>query len=840
MTSSTNRSLKNVLKDLEKINALKEGMSLLSDDQMYEKRGELQRRIDSGESIDGSIKHEAFALAREASYRVLGKMPYNVQVLGGLVMHDKKIAEMSTGEGKTITAAMPTFLNALSGKGVHVITVNDYLAVRDAEQIGKVHEFLGLSVGVIGPDMQEALRREAYKKDITYGTNSEFGFDFLRDNLRFDISQRVQRGHHYAILDEADSILIDDARTPLIISAPVSDDSDICKKIDDIVKTLVIGKDFSVDEKLRTVSVEEQGIAKIDKYMQSLGIVTSGMSVYSEETTVLVHHINAALKSYGLFQKNRDYAVKDGEVIIVDESTGRMMPGRRFSDGIHQAIEAKEGVDIQSETQSLTSITYQNYFRLYEKLSGMTGTAITEKEELMGVYGLDVIKIPTNKPVLRVDEIDEVHLTLRAKFSAIVEEVRAAHEAGQPVLVGTASVEKSDLMARYLNAAGFKEFDPKADSSNHMRYQVLNARNHMKEADIIAAAGKTGAVTIATNMAGRGTDIELGGSLSLIDDKIENTQLSDSELKHLKEDAELIKTDKEAVLSAGGLLVIGTERHDSRRVDNQLRGRSGRQGDPGRSKFFVSLEDDIVRLFAPEKLEATVRNIGLVEGDVVRHPIISKLLESAQKKVEQRNYEVRANVLKYDDINDQQRHAMQEYRNDIMSKDDVYELVDTMRERAIRRAIDQSIPVNSWPDQWNLDALGTKLTQLTGMKFPLVEWANEDGILEDEIYERIMMNVDVFENERKKHFDDGVFDYALKHILLETFDKHWREHLASLELLKDVVSFRTYAQRDPVIEYRTDAFQMFEGLLVELADEVTSKSSRLVSTKPKSAEELVA
>lgn len=825
------------IKDLAAINGLAEVFLKLSDDELREKTAELQRRIDGGEKTEGRLKQEAFALVREAAHRVLEKRPYDVQVIGGLILHDGRIAQMRTGEGKTLTAAMPTFLNALVGKGVHVITVNDYLATRDAEQIGKVHRFLGLTVGVILAGMDDVQRREAYRCDITYGTNSEFGFDYLRDNLRFDVAQMVQRDHHFVIVDEVDSVLIDEARTPLIISAPIEDSSDIYIKVDAIVASLRAGDDYSVDEKMKAAVLTEIGADKVEAILHAQGLLAAEKPLYDGSAHNLVHHVNCALKARTLFLKDRDYVVKDGQVIIVDESTGRMMDGRRFNDGIHQALEAKEGVRVQNETATLSSITYQNYFRLYEKLSGMTGTAATEREEFAEVYGLPVTVIPTHRPIIRLDEVDEVHLTSDSKYKAIVELVRNARTRMQPVLIGTASIEKSAIMAAYLLRGGFVQGDFADIAKGRPVFQVLNAHNHQQEATIIAQAGIPGAVTIATNMAGRGTDIELGGSLearlaneaNMIEDQQERAEAT------ARIESEVLAA-RQAVKDVGGLLVIGTERHESRRVDNQLRGRAGRQGDPGHSKFFVSLEDDIVRIFGSERLGTTVRTLGVAEGDAISHPLISKLLEAAQKKVEHRNYEVRKDVVKFDNVNNAQREAMHKYRKEIMSTQDVQHIVDAMREGAIRAAIEKYVPGNTYAENWDMEGLAARLLELTAIRFPTTDWAKEDGVGEEEIFDRVWKAMESSEEQRKATFDEGVFEHARKHILLQSLDGLWKEHLAALESLKSVIGFRSYAQREPIIEYRTDAYHMFEDMLMRIADEVTQLASRVISTRPNTAD----
>jgi preprotein translocase subunit SecA len=817
-----------ILKDLAAINALSDRMTSMSDDAMREMTSEFQRRIDGGEKLDGRLKHEAFALVREAAWRVLGKRPYDVQIVGGLALHDGMVAEMRTGEGKTLTAAMPTYLNALSGKGVHVITVNDYLAARDAEQIGRVHRFLGLTVGVVVSGMEDPQRRAAYACDVTYGTNTEIGFDYLRDNLRFERSQMVQRGHNFAIADEVDSVLIDEARTPMIISAPFEDGAETYVKVDAIVARLVGGRDFVTDERLKAATLTEQGTVAVERMLVEDGLLAADTPLYAGADTTLVHHVNAALRARALFQKDRDYVVRGGEVVLVDANTGRLMEGRRFSEGIHQALEAREGVPVQNETRTLTSITYQNFFRLYAKLSGMTGTAATERAELAEVYGLDVTVIPTHRPLIRVDEPDEVHLTEKAKLDAIVKAVYEARYRKQPVLIGTASIEKSASVAAHLARAGFVEGDFAGIKEGRGMFQVLNAHNHRREAEIIAQAGIPGAITIATNMAGRGTDIELGGSFEArfaseaahIEDEEERRRAA----SRIEDD---IAKARGVVLEAGGLLVIGTERHESRRVDNQLRGRAGRQGDPGRSRFYVSLEDEVARVFGSDKLRRTAATLGLREGDAISHPLVSRLLEGAQRKVEERNYAIRKDVVKFDDVNDAQRRAIHAYRQEIMDSANVDEIVAAMREQAVEAAFRRAIPENSYPENWDLEGLEAKLLQLTSIAFALRERAAEEGVAEEELLSMVEEKIAVFEAERRKAFEPGVFEYSQKHVLLQVFDTHWREHLAAMEELKAMIGLRSYAQRDPIVEYRTDAQVLFENMLKNLGEEVATLTSRL-------------
>jgi preprotein translocase, SecA subunit len=807
---------------IARINALEPEMQKLDEDGLRAITARLQQTLQEKPEFTEDIIVEAFAAAREAAVRVLGQRPYNVQLMAGLVLHQGQIAEMRTGEGKTLVALMPTYLNALMGKGVHVVTVNDYLSRRDAQIVGPVHAMLGLSVGVLQHGLIDPLRKRAYACDVTYGTNSEFGFDYLRDNLRFDASQLVQRGHHYAIIDEVDSVLIDDARTPLIISGPLAEDPEIYVKVDRIVRRLSPKDDVVVDLKARTAVLSEPGTVKLEKMLAAEGMVPEGHHLYDGENSELVHHVNAAIKARFLFTLDKDYVIRNGEVVIVDQSTGRMMDGRRFSDSIHQALEAKEGVEIKAESQTLTSITYQNLFRMYTKLSGMTGTAMTEADEFMDIYNLPVVQIPTHRPVKRIDEDDEIHLTTRSKYQAILAVLKDARKKQQPVLIGTPSVEKSEALAAFLRENGYKEKDFLEMQEGELVFQVLNARNHEREAAIVAQAGMPGVVTIATNMAGRGTDIALGGNAEF---RIES-ELAEMEEGEEKEAAKAriiaeVEAAREKVREAGGLFVIGTERHESRRIDNQLRGRSGRQGDPGRSLFFVSLEDDLVKIYAPKILMNTIQKMNLMEGEALRNPLITKVLMKSQAQVENVYYEQRKEVLKFDDINNEQRKTVHNFRQEIMATEDVTEMLADMREQAIHRMVSARVPKDSYPENWDLEGLAADCRSKLALDLPVAKWRDEDGVTEDDIFEALCRVCERHVAGVRTLFEPGVYEYAQKRVLLETFDRVWRTHLAELESLKSVVNLRTYAQREPIVEYRTDAYAMFENMITTLEDEAT-------------------
>ncbi len=791
---------------VERINALEPEVERLSDEALAARTEEFRRRLADGATLDDLLP-EAFATVREAARRTLGQRHYDVQLIGGIVLHQGKIAEMKTGEGKTLVATLPAYLNALSGKGVHIVTVNDYLARRDAEWMGQIYRSLGLSVGVIVHGLDDDERRAAYAADITYGTNNEFGFDYLRDNMKYRIEDMVQRPFNYAIVDEVDSILIDEARTPLIISGPTEDKTDLYLKIDRLVRRLGEG-DFEKDEKNRTITLTEEGAEKIEAILKEHGLLKTD-NLYDYENTAIVHHVDQALRAQNMFQRDTDYIVKDGKVVIIDEFTGRMMPGRRWSGGLHQAIEAKEGVEIQPENQTLASITFQNYFRMYPKLAGMTGTAATEAAEFMEVYGLDVVEIPTHKPVIRIDEHDEFYRTADEKYRAIVEEIRDCRERGQPVLVGTVSIEKSELLSALLK----KEKIP---------HNVLNARYHEQEAHIVAQAGRFGAVTIATNMAGRGTDIQLGGNAEMriaaetegVEDEAERARIAERIRKE-------VEAERERVLEAGGLYIIGTERHESRRIDNQLRGRSGRQGDPGRSKFFLSLQDDLMRIFGPERMDAMLVRLGIEEGEAIVHPWLNKAIEKAQQKVEARNFEIRKHLLKFDDVMNDQRKVIFEQRKEIMREDDLSATIREMREETVRAQVASHIPPKAFPEQWDVDGLKVEVRRIFGLDLPIDEWAREEGIDEEQVVERIRDAADRLMAEKAARLGPDLWRAAEKTILLQVIDQEWKDHLANLDYLRQAVRLRAYAQRDPLNEYKTEAFAMFEAMLEQVRESVT-------------------
>jgi len=811
--------------DVRRIGEMEGKLSGLRDDTLN--LSSLMERVGNGESIDGKLKIEAFALVREAAKRVLGQRAYDVQIAGGLAMAGGRIAEMKTGEGKTLVAAFPTYLFALARKGVHVVTVNDYLARRDAEIIGRVHAFLGLSCGVVSQGMEDPERRRAYACGVTYGTNSEIGFDFLRDNLRLDSRQMVQRGHHFAIVDEVDSVLIDEARTPLIISGPADIRAETYAAVDRIVAALRDGDDYKVNEKERAVLLTEEGIGKVDAGLLKAGLVEAGTSFYDGGDPSLSRHVDSALKARGLMQSGRDYIVADCKVVIIDAFTGRMSPGRRFNEGLHQAIEAKEGVEVQAENHTLSSITYQNLFRMYGRLAGMTGTASTEKEEFGEIYGLEVVPVPTNKPIARIDDEDEVYLTEEAKLSAVAETVREAWERGQPVLVGTASVEKSEALARRLAKEGFAEVSGD-DARTGKVFRVLNARNHEMEARIVSRAGLPGAVTIATNMAGRGTDIQLGGNAEArIEEELAGVEPGPE--REVREAAirEEVRLLKEKALAAGGLFVIGTERHESRRIDNQLRGRSGRQGDPGRSRFYVSLEDDVTRVFATDGFRKALGRIGLAGDAAISHPMVTKGLEKAQRNIESNNYNIRKEVVKYDDVVNEQRKAIHAYRQQLMSDADVSEWISDLRRDAVAMIVAKRIPENSYPEMWDGAGLEADLRELLKMELPVKEWIAEEGVTETEIEERIEAAAAAHLASVEARFAPGVMRLAEKTALMQSLDKVWREHVVALEELRSTVAFRSIAARDPLVEFRTDAYEMFKAAMDALSFETTFMSMRI-------------
>ena len=805
--SSNDRVVKRLRKRVDAINVLEAEHQALSDDALRARTGEFRKRLSDGETLD-DILPEAFATVREASRRTLGLRPFDVQLMGGMVLHEGMISEMKTGEGKTLVATLPVYLNALSGKGVHVVTVNDYLASRDAAWMGRVYNFLGLSVGVIKHGIEEDDRRAAYAADVTYGTNNEFGFDYLRDNMKFRLEDMVQRDFNYAIVDEVDSILVDEARTPLIISGPAEDSSELYRAMNVLIPNLA-AEDYEKDEKQRAVSLTEVGTEKMEQLLREAGMLTQG-DLYDIHNVSLVHHMNQALRAHKLFQRDVDYIVKNDKLVIIDEFTGRMMEGRRYSEGLHQALEAKEGVTIQQENQTLASITFQNYFRLYPKLAGMTGTAMTEAAEFAEIYGLEVVEMPTNVPMARKDADDEVYRSQREKFDGIIELVRDCQERKQPVLVGTVSIEKSEMLADALKAKG-------------IAHEVLNARYHEQEAFIISQAGRPGAVTIATNMAGRGTDIQLGGNLEMalaarlqgVEDEAEIARITKAVEAEIAEGQRIVK-------EAGGLYVVGTERHESRRIDNQLRGRSGRQGDPGASKFFLALDDDLMRIFGSERMEGMLQKLGLKEGEAIVHPWINKALEKAQQKVEARNFEIRKQLLKYDDVMNDQRKVIYEQRKEIMRAKEVQQIILDMRHEVVEDLVASCIPANAYAEQWEVDRLHQEVARLFNLDLPVQDWAKEEGIAEQEIRERIISAVDRKMAEKVANYGADIMRMAEKSLLLQILDQCWKDHLLQLDHLRQGVSLRAYAQKDPLNEYKREAFLLFDGLLSRLRETVVS------------------
>ena len=807
--SANDRLVKSMRKTVERINQLEPQIESLYDQALRAKTDEFKQRLAAGETLDDLLV-EAFAVVREAAKRTLRQRHFDVQLIGGMVLHQGGISEMRTGEGKTLVATLAAYLNALEGKGVHIVTVNDYLARRDSGWMGAIYNLLGLSVGVIVPGLDDAQRRHAYGCDITYGTNNEFGFDYLRDNMRHELGELVQRGHHYAVVDEVDSILIDEARTPLIISGPTADSSELYRAMDRLMGDLVPG-DWEKDEKQRSVSLTEQGQQRIHDLLEQAGLLKAP-DLYDIENVSLVHHAQQALRAHKVFNRDVDYIVKDGKVVIIDEFTGRMMEGRRYSDGLHQALEAKEGVQVQTENQTLASITFQNYFRLYAKLAGMTGTAATEASEFAEIYRLGVTEIPTHRPMIRQDEDDEVYRTAREKNAAIIEEIIAAHGKGQPILVGTVSIEKSEQLSELLKAKGLK-------------HQVLNARYHEQEAHIIAQAGRMGGVTIATNMAGRGTDIQLGGNAEmLIAQELPPEEREGSRAEAIRAEVE---TERKQVLEAGGLFIIGTERHESRRIDNQLRGRSGRQGDPGRSKFFLSLEDDLMRRFGSERMDGMLQRLGLKDGEAIIHPWINKALEKAQQKVEAYNFEIRKQLLKFDDVMNDQRKVVYEQRRELMEVEDVAETVRDMRHQVIEDLVAKHVPEKAYPEQWDIVHLHGDATRTLNLDLPLAEWAKEEGIADQEIRDRMLRASDELMERKSELYSDSMMRMAEKTLLLQILDHLWKEHLLHLDHLRQGIHLRGYAQRDPLNEYKREAFDLFEAMLNNLRQTVTQVLSHL-------------
>jgi preprotein translocase subunit SecA len=818
--TANERILKSFQPVVERINGLEKDLEPLSDDDLVARTGLFRERLERGEPLDDLLP-EAFATVREAAKRTLGQRHFDVQLVGGMVLHQGKIAEMKTGEGKTLVATLAAYLNALPGKGTHIITVNDYLAKRDSEWMGRVYNKLGLDVGVIIHGMDDPQRREAYGADVTYGTNNEFGFDYLRDNMKFLLDTMVQRDHHFAIVDEVDSILIDEARTPLIISGPAEDSSDLYRSVDKIIPDLVDG-DFEIDEKARAVSLEDQGVEHAEELMRAAGILETG-TLYDIENVALLHHMNQALRAHKLFLRDTQYVVKDDKVIIVDEFTGRMMEGRRFSEGQHQALEAKEGVTIQPENQTLASITFQNYFRLYEKLSGMTGTALTEAEEFASIYKLEVIEVATNVNIIREDNDDEVYRTADEKYASIVSLIEECRKRGQPILVGTVSIEKSEVIADLLK-------------KKKIPHQVLNARHHDQEAHIIAMAGRTGAVTVATNMAGRGTDIQLGGNLEITIANQVPDDATDRDEQIAKITAE-IEAGRAKVLAAGGLYIIGTERHESRRIDNQLRGRSGRQGDPGTSTFFLSLEDDLMRIFGSERMDSMLRKLGLEEGEAIIHPWVNKALEKAQQKVEARNFEIRKNLLKYDDVMNDQRKVIYEQRKELMRADDVADTVAYLRTETIEGMVAAAIPENSYQEEWDIAGLAAAVEQIFGFAPDIAAWANEEGVGKIEITERLIQSCNAGMAEKVANYGPDLWRMVEKNLLLQVLDQHWKEHLFKLDHLKQGIGLRAYGQRDPLNEYKGEAFEMFTSMLSILRSAVTSLLAKVELSLDKRVEQ---
>jgi len=817
--TANDRKVKATRGVVAKINALEPEFEALSDEDILAKTTEYKDRVAGGEALD-AILPEAFANCREAAKRALGLRAFDTQLIGGMFLHEGNISEMKTGEGKTLVATFPAYLNALTGKGVHIVTVNDYLAGRDAEWMAKVYTALGMTTGVVVPNQPEAEKNAAYKCDVTYATNNELGFDYLRDNMKSELSQINQRHHFFAIVDEVDSILIDEARTPLIISGPAQDRAEMYRKIDKIVPELT-PEHYTIDEKAKQATFTDEGNDFLEERLLAVGLIPEGQTLYDPESSTLVHHLSQGLRAHKMFEKDKDYIVANGEVVLIDEFTGRMMTGRRLSDGLHQAIEAKEGVDVKAENVTLASVTFQNYFRLYEKLAGMTGTALTEAEEFMEIYGLGVIEIPTNRPIDRKDEHDQVYRTAREKFEGVVKEIKTANEKGQPILVGTTSIDKSEHLAQLLTAEGIV-------------HNVLNARQHEQEAQIVADAGKLNAVTIATNMAGRGTDIQLGGNVEMrVLQALAADPDADPEETRVRISAEVVD-EKEKVIAAGGLFVLATERHESRRIDNQLRGRSGRQGDPGRSSFFLSLEDDLMRIFGSERLDKVLSSLGMKEGEAIIHPWVNKSLERAQAKVEGRNFDIRKQLLKFDDVMNEQRKVIFTQRRDIMEASDLSEIASDMRHQVIDDLITEHMPPKSYADQWNTEGLYADVIATLGIDVPVMKWADEEGVDDNDIRERLEEASDAYMVEKAEAFGAETMRNIEKQVLLQSIDGKWREHLLTLEHLRAVVGFRGYAQRDPLNEYKTEGFQLFERLLDGLRTEVTQKLGQI---RPMSAEE---
>jgi preprotein translocase subunit SecA len=812
--SENDRKLKKLRPIVDRINALEPKMEALSDEQLKQQTVLFRERLEKGETLDDLLE-EAFATVREAAKRTLGQRHYDVQLIGGIALHRGEIAEMRTGEGKTLVSTLAAYLNALTGRGVHIVTVNDYLARRDAEWMGQVYNFLGITVDCINNhDAYGAARKAAYDADITYGTNNEYGFDYLRDNMKLSVEEMSQRGHVYAIIDEIDSILIDEARTPLIISGPTEDRADLYRTLDKIIP-LIDENGYEVDEKQRSATFNEEGNEQLENILQERGLL-EGDSLYDIENVTVVHHANQALKAHRLYTANKDYIVKNGEVILIDEFTGRMMQGRRLSEGLHQAIEAKEGVDIQAENQTMASVTLQNYFRLYEKLSGMTGTAETEAGEFYEIYKLNVLVIPTNRPIQRVDIEDVIYRTEDEKFAAIVDEIAEAKAKGQPMLVGTVSIEKSEKLSKFL-------------SERDVEHRVLNAKHHEQEAEIVAQAGVPGAVTIATNMAGRGTDIQLGGNADMRIEKETPESADEAERERI---AQSIRSEvaalKEQALKAGGLYVLGTERHESRRIDNQLRGRTGRQGDPGTSKFYLSTEDDLMRIFGGDRLKSMMGKMGWEEGEELTNRFMTKAVERAQGKVEARNFDIRKNLLKFDDVMNDQRKTIFEQRMEFMTDEDVSDVIEDFRHQLCEDMIETHVPKKAYAEQWDIEGLTKAAREAMNVEFPFAAWAAEEGIADEEMLTRFKDATDRVASELSAGIPEAEMQRVEKQILLQVIDRNWREHLQQLDALKSVIGMRAYGQRDPLNEYKSEAFALFDKLLISLREDVTSAMFRLL------------
>ncbi len=819
--SSNDRYIKSLQPKIDAINALEPECKKMSDDELKAKTLEFRERLAKGETVDDLLV-EVFAVVREASVRTLGQRHYDVQLIGGMVLNDCGISEMKTGEGKTLVATLAAYLNALPGKGCHVVTVNDYLAPRDAAWMGRIYGFLGLTTGVIVPNINETDRRAAYACDITYGTNNEFGFDYLRDNMKYRRDQMVQRDFHFAIVDEVDSILVDEARTPLIISGPTEDKTDLYVSIDTIVAGLEPA-DYEKDEKTKNVGLTEDGTEKIERLLQAADLMTTD-NLYDFENIALVHHVDQALKARTMFVLDEDYIIKDGKVVIIDEFTGRMMDGRRYSGGLHQAIEAKENVEIMPENVTHASITFQNYFRMYPKLSGMTGTATTEAEEFGDIYGLSVVEIPTNLPIERVDDHDVFYRTAAEKYTAIIADIRECQERGQPVLVGTVSIEKSEYLSELLK-------------KEKIKHQVLNARFHEQEASIVSQAGVSGSITIATNMAGRGTDIQLGGNadMRIALECVDIEAGAERDAKEAAIRAE-VEAEKQKVIAAGGLYVMATERHESRRIDNQLRGRSGRQGDPGKSKFYLSLQDDLMRIFGPERMDSMLLRLGIEEGEAISHPWINKAIEKAQRKVEAHNYDTRKNLVKYDDVMNNQRKVIYDQRKDIMSAEDVADIVKDMRIDTIENMVRAHIPAKAYADQWDMEGLDVEVKKILNIDTPVIDWAKEEGVDDHIVTDRLIDLANRTMAEKAVRYGTEMWRNVEKSILLQVIDQEWQDHLSNLDYLKQATSLRGYGQRDPLNEYKSESFAMFEQMLDKTREETTTLLSQLELSRPDESE----